>query len=361
MYRRPPRSVCFSMVGARREWYTFDLSDKYGITCGPRSLHSVGAEHSHLGTLENCRCLRRPTFCDDAVKEFGHQVGWALLGNHLYCLGRGGTVLAISLFRPEEGWKRRSRMLAHDAHYFDSVVAVRGKLYVLGWGGGGEDQPWAEVYDPVSDSWEPLPEPPGGPLRPEEYFGSLMAGDSEEGYLVFLESSEKLLRYDVEKKSWRCYSNLPRLPSVDSTGRRTICVGHVLYWFSAETGQLHAYDFRNQVGYSSELVDWTFGCNSCSCWDKPQPATLGHLGGKRFCLLYATDPELNPWRKMSTPTSYPKPEPSSAPEIFENKTLLHCLKFRVRLVPQRESLEISLESCQAYLVKAGEVQDGFMV
>ncbi|KAJ4846169.1 hypothetical protein Tsubulata_032603 [Turnera subulata] len=329
MYQRPPRSVCFSMRGPerRREWYTFDLSDNYGITCGPRSPDWVGLEHSHHRTIHSGLCRRlRPTFCDEADKEFDNRVGWAVLGNHLYCLGGGGTVLAINLFSPEEGWKR--------------------------------EQPWAEVYDPVLDSWEPLPEPPRGPPRPEEYYCSLTAGDSEDGYLFFLDRSSKLLRYDVERKSWRCYSNLPCPPEVDPSTRRTICVGHVLYWFYRETGQLFAYDLRNQVAYSSDLVDWTFACKYFGHTIKL--ATLGHLGGNRFCLLYDTDPELNPWSMMNMFT-YQNPEPSSVPERFEDTTLLHCLKFRVRLVPERESMKISLESCQGYLVKAGEFRGGFMV
>ncbi|KAJ4833075.1 hypothetical protein Tsubulata_001050 [Turnera subulata] len=161
----------------RIEWYSFKLSSD-DVKCKTRDPGCFCCKHVHRN-LRDCPTLWSPRVISRVDDDHGEENGWGLLGNHLYRLGERrirrpplpmaaphmfhrpeliteASVDAIDLGRPEEGWKRKPRMLTPRCN--PATLTVGGKLYVLG--GGRHDQgPWGEVYDPSTNKWTALPDP----------------------------------------------------------------------------------------------------------------------------------------------------------------------------------------------------------
>ncbi|KAJ4847366.1 hypothetical protein Tsubulata_018008 [Turnera subulata] len=419
-----PRSVWFSLEvegrggggrGERLEWYNFKLSsssDEDDVKCETRDPGCFCCRHVHRD-LRDCPSLLSPRAVswEDEKDPRGDEHGWGLLGDHLYrlgghraiqvgeeklkpanpgfwnCLGPMPRALrsvdALDLTRPEEGWKPRPRMLTR--RYEPAAVAAGGKLYVyfgrreqeeeaaaagkLGAYGEGDDDsdyeggPWAEVYDPATNAWTALPDLPSGFSLCEAGIQSGVVLKNGRHLIVLIDIARgQVVVYDTVANSWKQHcEDLPKLKNLSPpyAGRGpAVAVRQTLYWFSAETGNLFAYDLDREVVYSSELVDFTFAFGSCS-FTMGDPI-LGHLGGNRFCLLYQTSPDDAEPRTIANRKSYRKPSRQKQYEYYDNRRLLHCLKFEVAKQEARR-LNVTLLSCQSSLIKIGALKGGFFV
>ncbi|KAJ4840672.1 hypothetical protein Tsubulata_022585 [Turnera subulata] len=415
-----PRSVWFSLEvegrggggrGERLEWYNFKLSSSTSdddVKCETRDPGCFCCRHVHRD-LRDCPSLLSPRAVswEDGEDPRGDEHGWGLLGDHLYRLGGCRRIQvekpkpedpgfwsylgpipralrdvdALDLTRPEEGWKRRPRMLTR--RYEPAAVAAGGKLYVYGgrqeqeesrrrkgfYGEGDDDDsdyeggPWGEVYDPTTNAWTALPDPPSSfHFSEAATLSGVVFKDGGRRLLTLLDiSGGKLLVYDTVANSWKRYEeDLPKLknfPAPYAGWGPAVAVRQTLYWFSAKTGNLFGYDLDKKVVYSSELVDFTFAFGSYS-FTMGDPI-LGHLGGNRFCLLYQTSPDAEP-HTIANRKSYREPSRQKQYEYYDNRRLLHCLKFKVAKQEARR-LTVTLLSCQSSLIKIGALKGGFFV
>ncbi|KAJ4823033.1 hypothetical protein Tsubulata_012350 [Turnera subulata] len=249
------RSVCLCVEDKwGTEWYTLDLSDAgdHEVTVCPcsRRLRHV---------TQGSPCLLPRAFVPREY-EGGRFPGWAVLGgDQLYVVG--GEMKIPSSFPPAsqplqtvwsldlstgKAWVRRPPMLAPRSR--PSVVTVGGELYVLG---GVADYPWGEVYDPGSNTWEALPDPPVVPAP-----GFFSAGDDDNGCVIILSvETGVVMEYYVGAKRWKM-CELPAnyyLPPEPSHGS-AIAVGRVVYWHSIDTSHLYGLDLDTHDLYSGMLV-----------------------------------------------------------------------------------------------------------
>ncbi|KAJ4826282.1 hypothetical protein Tsubulata_051166 [Turnera subulata] len=198
----PRRRLCIGAEDGRgrgREWYTVDITEdddreivRCSCNCGCASC-AKRMRHDTRGS---------PSLLPIAILKFGKKCrdayNWAVLGDQLYVLALKKrrlsefgpimpTLLAFDLTDPSapNQWMHKPDMLAPRSDS-PSMVVVGGKLYALG--GLDEDHYhcWAAVYDPTSDTWEDLPDPPFLPERgfyaaSLEAEGKLMPG---QGYYI---------------------------------------------------------------------------------------------------------------------------------------------------------------------------------
>ncbi|KAJ4842499.1 hypothetical protein Tsubulata_027090 [Turnera subulata] len=277
------------------------------------------------------------------------------MGNQLYLLGGTTrnkkdlkevtrTVRALDLTRSTatesssngggnytRGWQRKPLMIVPRRR--SQAIVLGGKLYVFGGVGvDDDDAPWAEVYDPISNTWEALPQPPEG-----FGYGFLSASlkddnDEEKGSVVLFQHG-KVMEYHVANKCW----SMTELP--DSVYHAinddkilhgpTVAIGRMFYWFCMVTCRLHGLHLDTHILHTSDvMID--IPSILCGCDYKPM---LGYLGGHKFFLLHEDYDRYKTRKRTGT-------------------TLIHCLKFSVDLVARKKWLDVSLESSQSFVIKA---------
>ncbi|KAJ4844991.1 hypothetical protein Tsubulata_041959 [Turnera subulata] len=374
MKRKSNKSVCFSVLGSKNTyWYTFEVSKEgeddriivpcrcdCGCPCAKRFRHDTTAQATPL--LSPTKVL---------PQKDREGPGWTVVGNQLYRLGgrssdksykKTRTVRALDLTRNtttrksnDSGgkWQRKPRMLAPKSA--PHAVVVGGKLYVLGWKeiGNDEDQPWAEVYDPATNTWEALPLPPK--ILKYNFFWAGLEDDNDgkKGSIVFLSVlDEILLEYNVATKSW----NVSKLRNgfggrlrTGSRGGPAVAVGRMLYWFCDCSCRLYGLHLDSHMLYKSELVV-----------DVPDPEDgpdvepmLGHLGGHKFFLLHPNYDDCYVVDDEDDYLSHDSDSDSDDDDERPTTTLIRCLKFSVGLVAGRKRMNISVESSQSFVIKNG--------
>ncbi|KAJ4850551.1 hypothetical protein Tsubulata_028073 [Turnera subulata] len=395
MKRKSDHSVCFSVLGNKNTyWYTFELSkegedDRIIVPC-----------RCDCG----CRCAKR--FRHDTTKDTPFLSptkvlpqkdrdgpGWTVIGNQLYRLGgtiatkkhncpysykQTKTVRALDLTRntttekSTDGgnytprWQHKPRMLA--PRRIPKTVVVGGKLYVLGWldeisqacragilisiikyvlgwlTDDDDEQPWGEVYDPTSNTWEALPPPPKF-LKCNFFWAGLEDdNDGKKGSIIILSvMDERVLEYNVATKSW----NVSELPNgfgrhwVGNPGGPAVAVGRMLYWFCSNSCRLYGVHLDSHIVHKSELVVDVLK-------DGLGEPMLGHLGGHKFFLLH---PDYDIGYDIDDDDDYDDDDDDD--DDYERpKTIpIHCLKFSVGLVAGSKRMSISVESSQSFVIR----------
>ncbi|KAF7143055.1 hypothetical protein RHSIM_Rhsim05G0013500 [Rhododendron simsii] len=235
-------------------------------------------------------------------------------------------VLCFNINRPGWGWIEASEMLS--PRYNSKAVAVEGKIYVFGGNNtfgkmtkkaeatpGG---PWAEVFDPVINKWEPLPPPPesSGVVTSDFWPSPVVVayGGPLEGKMILFSCCNYI--YRVNCKTWekfRLPSSLPLGSNLTSDGNST------LYWTSYFT--FYTYNLMTKVCDSGDIEDYDVK-KYRSDRGTPEP-TLLHLGGEHFCFLTLKE------------------------GLPGGRTKVRCAKFRVS---HKGGFQASLVCRQSYIV-----------
>ncbi|KAJ4826746.1 hypothetical protein Tsubulata_016835 [Turnera subulata] len=369
-------SICFAYNREggwwRREWYIFDISSEdhkfeegISTSAGRWCLEVEGLEW----------LIPKAFIYDDEASE----PGWAVVGHHVYILG-GAIPARDSCFKRDtkcvrrndllspvcdphtkgsldDGWRIQPRMLSPRSHPKATAV-VGGKIYVFG-GLSDSDRrhrvsdrhPWAEVYDPKPNKWMPLPHPPSVPKAKFLLAASWEEEETNNCYIAILSIRDRvLLLYDVANHCWT-QSELPNSihgAALDFPHHgQAVVAGGLFCWFAPSTRILYAYDLERKILHTSSPLDpKTFA----DVWlDGREEPMLGHLGGNTFFLLFTCRPKLD--------------DPTKRKRKINGRTLqrinfLHCLKFNVTFSAPN-GINISLASCQSYLLNAGYVRNGF--
>ncbi|KAJ4849602.1 hypothetical protein Tsubulata_049539 [Turnera subulata] len=384
---RPKIRACLGTSNGRSsmEWYTLDITDdddREIVRCRCNCGCKCCATRMRHDTRDCPLLLPRATLIND--EEGKYHGSWAVSGDQLYFVGvkvsrssnfEPPTVLAFNLIDDDnnngivgsprigvnEQWIHKPGMLI-PRDELSKTVALGGKLYVLGTGYDDHDHPWAEVYDPTSNSWDALPDPP---FIPESCTCTLVAaleGDDDVddddkkdsgGSLIILSFEDgALMEYNVVSKSWKNMYKFELnarwvLLNLKSDGR-AVAVGRVLYWFCGDgINCLYGLDLDTHVVYKSKPV---------ADIDSHEPM-LGHLGGNRFFLLYeywqSTD---DLWFQHAPPL----------PDGTQETKFFHCWKFNVSLGGSststaregEQTMTISQESSQSFVIKDGSFFTG---
>ncbi|KAJ4844530.1 hypothetical protein Tsubulata_026053 [Turnera subulata] len=373
MKRKSNQSVCFSVLGEKNTyWYTFEVSKEgedggriivpcrcdCGCPCAKRFRHDTTPQAPPF--LSPTKVLPQKDREDP---------GWTVVGNQLYRLGgkiieksykRTRTVRALDLTRNttteksnDSGgeWQRKPRMLAprSDPH----IVVVGGKLYVLGKKiADDEEQPWGEVYDPATNTWEAMPRPPKI-LKHKFFWGGLEDdneddNDGKKGSIIILSVLDKILQeYNVATKSW----NVSKLQKGfggrigdGNPGGPAVAVGRMLYWFCPYSCRLYGLHLDSHMLYKSELVV------DVPEYEPGGEPMLGHLGGHKFFLLH---PNYDDCYVVDDRDDYLSDSDYDDDDEMPKTTLIHCLKFSVGLVVGRKRMNISVESSQSFVINNG--------
>ncbi|KAJ4823905.1 hypothetical protein Tsubulata_049538 [Turnera subulata] len=222
------------------------------------------------------------------------------------------------------------------------TVVVGEKIYVFEAGYDDREHPWAEVYDPTSNTWDALPDPPF--LPHEGFFLAGLEPEEEDddddkkkggGSIIILSVIDGvLMEYDVVSKSWK-NKDVPGgdLPNETQDGY-AVAVGRVMYWFCIVDHCLYGLDLDTYVLYTSKaLVDL-------------REPMLGHFGGNRFFMLYDN-------RDTSDDLCLQRAPAPPLPDGTKDTTFLHCWKFSVSLDSSSRTLAVSQESSQSFVIKVG--------
>ncbi|KAF7143655.1 hypothetical protein RHSIM_Rhsim05G0014400 [Rhododendron simsii] len=236
-------------------------------------------------------------------------------------------VLCFNINRPEWGWIEASEMLS--PRFKPKAVAFEGKIYVFGGNNitfgrmtkkaeatpGG---PWAEVFDPVINKWEPLPPPPESTnfLTSDLWPSPVVVayGGPLEGKMILLSWFNYM--YRVNCKTWekfRLPSSLPLSSNLISDGNST------LYWTSYFT--FYTYNLMTKVCDSGDIEGYDVKKYRFDS-DTPEP-TLLHMGGEHFCFLTLKE------------------------DLPGGRTKVRCAKFRVSL---QGGFQASLVCRESYIV-----------
>uniref|UniRef100_A0A7N2MY74 Uncharacterized protein n=1 Tax=Quercus lobata TaxID=97700 RepID=A0A7N2MY74_QUELO len=225
-------------------------------------------------------------------------------GAHPFESGRYGKVGFL-----DAGWKALPhRTMTFPNRYNPQSVAIGNTLYVLG--GFSRSQfsaeaaakrvGWMESCNPYS-GWKPLPNPPSGFSFNDDPL-ICTALDDEEKILVAQYNhvdmncdSAKFYVYDVMIQRWTTLEPpvrklFARYP--DRTGRRSVAVGHTLYWglFEDEDINVQAYDLKKDIWFHGSFnIRPVLGKDEFLA-DNVFPASppLLHLANQRFCLFLLT-------------------------------------------------------------------------
>ncbi|KAJ4823030.1 hypothetical protein Tsubulata_012345 [Turnera subulata] len=344
------RSVCFSVEDKwGTEWYTFDLS-----TAGDHKVIACPCSRRIRHVTQGSPCLLPRAFLPR--EDGGSFLGWAVLGGgQLYAVGGAGNTapqclqtvrgLDLSSTCTAGGWVAKPPMLVPRCN--PHTATVGGKLYVLGGASDYGRDPWGEVYDPESNTWEALPDPPFIPKT--GFFSAGLEEEEEDGCVIILSVLGRvLMEYSVGAKRWKmCELPVNRYLHTQHSDGPAIAVGRVLYWYSIYTRCLYGLDLGTHALYAGKLV--------VNVPDH-ENAMLGHLGGQSFFLLHGN--------YDSTRDEWFHPAPALPDGTAETK-FLHCLKFRVDQCSSTttggggggggggagQKLNIGLESSQSFVIK----------
>ncbi|KAF7129253.1 hypothetical protein RHSIM_Rhsim10G0205100 [Rhododendron simsii] len=216
---------------------------------------------------------------------------------------------------PEKGWIKGPDMLNDRCK--GKAVAVEGKIYVFGGNNKTErdSRPWAELLDPITNKWEPLPAPPEGSRihTRDLLYTPVVYGGPGEGKKIFLSWCHHI--YHVDAQTWERFHRPERLYPFS---HNLTSNGNILYWttdalffsFNMKTkdidcGLVEGYMLSK---YREELLI-------------PEP-TLLHLGGDHFCFITLKD-------------------------LPGGRTKVRCTKFRVS---HQGGLKGSVVCCETYII-----------
>ncbi|KAL0741507.1 hypothetical protein Bca4012_083020 [Brassica carinata] len=92
-------------------------------------------------------------------------------------------------------WREAPSMMVARKNAF--TCSLNGKIYVMGGCESDESECWAEVFDPKTQTWEPLPDPAGTSLR----FSSIKNLDAQPDR-IYLRTNKKNFVYLIEEDRW---------------------------------------------------------------------------------------------------------------------------------------------------------------
>lgn len=281
-----------------------------------------------------------------------HNSSFALLGSDLFCFGGRNfdynwsqpfvcDVYKVSVRDSTGCWIPVRSLISQRMFPHSSVLG--GKLYVLGGCPTGvpDTARGGEVYDPMTDSWQALPEPPchlgcrilsAALENPNRILvASLPEGDRFGSFANFF-------MYDVQNSSWKMLDPVRRFIHRNCPlgfRGKAVAVGNYLYWVTYNL-RLLAYNFDLDLWLTGNLK----GRNIKSLKYQKLPDAFFHLENERFCILqHSVD------RCHSDPNQH-----------------IHCLLFDVSPMPDDKNLHISIVSNSKYkMTYSTEIKDAFLM
>ncbi|KAK9988340.1 hypothetical protein SO802_028579 [Lithocarpus litseifolius] len=293
-----------TMEGIRAEWYTIKVPDP---ECPPPS------------SSPNVTTIQKPLQPFSKVLLAWAYREHAVIGSRLYSFGgmnpdsepftnldspefvRFLKVRSFDLSTPDDGWKPVATMTFPKRFQPPSVV-LDDKLYVFGCVSASEVEAkgsgWMEVYDPDSNTWEPLPNPPPGFLFSPHFLAYYAAIDSKKQILIAQQESASLFAtfylYHVVDRCWTLLEppkrKLRPLYPDPVRARRSTVVDNTIYWGFLLDGfvrvQSHNIDtdlyFHGRLDAKPIFEDGEFA-------DEYSPKLpLLHVADQTFCLLTFT-------------------------------------------------------------------------
>ncbi|KAH0901642.1 LOW QUALITY PROTEIN: hypothetical protein HID58_041145 [Brassica napus] len=123
---------------------------------------------------------------------------YEMAGSDIYAIGGGlnpSSSTTVRVCKELVGeWREAPSMMVARKNAF--TCSLNGKIYVIGGCESGESECWAEVFDPKTQTWEPLPDP-GTRLR----FSSIKNLDAQQGR-IYLRTNKKNFVYLIEENRW---------------------------------------------------------------------------------------------------------------------------------------------------------------
>ncbi|CAG7887048.1 unnamed protein product [Brassica rapa] len=122
---------------------------------------------------------------------------YEMAGSDIYAIGGGlnpSSSTTVRVCKEIGKWRESPSMMVARKNAF--TCSVNGKIYVIGGCESGESECWAEVFDPKTQTWEPLPDP-GTRLR----FSSIKNLDLHSDR-IYLRTNEKNFAYLIEENRW---------------------------------------------------------------------------------------------------------------------------------------------------------------
>ena len=230
--------------------------------------------------------------------------------NDIYMPSR--FVWTLDLTCPDLGWKQLGEPMKNRRKDPQTIV-VDGKLYVFGGLYGFEPiledrssgRGWMEVYDPILETWESLPNPPCSDIRSkfdEIVYAHLESEkDKHEIMVVDLSNSREnnmradFLKYNVVSSRWETWLQQHwAVASSDILFGRAVVVDHTkAYWASIESMtnmnacSIYGFDLESKSWACQRLNLTPFlGDSEYFCWIMPG---LLHLSDHKFCLLLSSN------------------------------------------------------------------------
>ncbi|XP_075675459.1 uncharacterized protein LOC142644772 isoform X1 [Castanea sativa] len=266
----------------------------------------------------------------------------ALLNNHLYSVGgyakltrsefeelRGGeyypqhriymptrSVWTLDLTCPDLGWKQLDQPM-RNRRKDPKTIVVDGKLYVFGGLYGYKPIPedsssgrgWMEVYDPITEKWDSLPNPPfsssgvsvGGSFEPIMFAHLELEEDKHQIMVLDLSNSEEnnmcadFFKYNVMSSTWETWlqQHWTLLYPYAQCGRAVVVDHTKAYWaciVSMEKRNIQCcifgFDLKSESWARERLNPTPFlGESEYFFWTSPG---LLHLSDHKFCLLLSS-------------------------------------------------------------------------
>nr|POE83104.1 putative f-box/kelch-repeat protein [Quercus suber] len=229
--------------------------------------------------------------------------------NDIYMPSR--FVWTLDLTCPDLGWKQLDEPMKNRRKDPQTIV-VDGKLYVFGGLYGYEPiledrssgRGWMEVYDPILETWESLPNPPCSDIRSlfdEIVYAHLeLEEDKHEIMVVDLSNSKEnnmqadFLKYNVVSSRWETWLQQQWVVVIsDIQCGRAVVVDHTkAYWASIESManrnecSIYGFDLESKLWAYQRLNPTPFlGDSEYFCWISPG---LLHLSDHKFCLLLSS-------------------------------------------------------------------------
>jgi hypothetical protein len=216
-----------------------------------------------------------------------------LMDSHLYYF-YGLSVWTLNFNSNSLDWKPAPSMNVSrsGARHF----TLDGKLYMLG-GLEGQSVPpthgWMEVFDPIVQKWEPLPNPPSTTMCSATMICTVLKSKSQKEILV-IDDFGKFYIYNLRTQCWKTLQVKPRQsrPLSQYKYKRPATVGNTLYWASLDRPH-YRYGMCIVQAYNVDTDVWFEGFfNTNQLFKKPEFLfndeylfPLIHVADQKFCLL----------------------------------------------------------------------------
>ena len=225
-----------------------------------------------------------------SVSDFDKHRQHEAIGSNL-CYINGLNVLSLDIKNPSDGWKLSPPMTL--SRHYPKTTVLNAKLYVLG--GFANNSPpnlngWMEVFDPISQTWNSLPNPPS-PICPYNFTCSAL--ESKKQILVIEDSTNmcrtKFHTYDVNTTCWTTREIQSRDLFVHRSSKTPVAVGTTLYWVDVD--DCNKADYCLIQAYDLDKDVWLHGgFNTGQIFRSPEIEFTGylpiprlvHLGGQKF-------------------------------------------------------------------------------